>query len=88
MLNIESETFKIDMPDEIAEYSADLYKQLVDLMQHREGKLLKFASLFQGKRIVNDLVLLAERDKNHVFSDKVKKSHHRRVYIRPMKESD
>jgi hypothetical protein len=87
MLTIESETFKIDAPDEIGKFSAQLYEELVGLVPAREGKLLKFASAAQAKRVVNDLVLLGEHDKNNVYVDKVRGTHHRRIYIRPMKES-
>lgn len=88
MLDIERETFKIDVPDEIAEYSAVLYKELVDLIEKREGKLVKFASLAQRRRVVNDLAILAAADKNDVFSDKVKKTQHQKIYLRPTAERE
>lgn len=86
MLTIESETFKIDMPDEIGEYSQSLYAELVGKISAREGLIVKFESISQARRVVNDLCILAERDKNSVFSDKVKKTPHRRLYVRSAAE--
>lgn len=87
MLTIESEPFKIDMPDEIGEYSQGLYSSLVEKIPAREGLTVKFETISLARRVVNDLCILAERDKYSVFSEKVKKTHHRRLYLRPTSES-
>lgn len=87
MPTFESETFYIDMPDELGLYSAELYKELVAHIPTRQGKLVKFDALAQSRRVINDLCLLAEQDGNSVFVEKVKKSPWRRVYVRPTAES-
>ncbi len=87
MINLPSEVFHIDTPDELGEFSQSLFKELVDLMPGRQGKLVQFTSVAQGKRVINDLVLLATQGKLDVFETKVKKSPHRKIYVRPSSEN-
>lgn len=85
-LAIESETFEIDKPDELGEYSSKLWDELVLLVPERKGKIIRFESMTQARRVTNDLALIAGQSSFDAYVEKVKKSTHHKVYLRPKEE--
>lgn len=85
----EGQTFQINKPDELGEFSAKLYETLKALEASKEGKVVPFNSLGQAKRVTNDIAGLCEDGKGFyvLFTDPVPGvPYHRRMYLRHSEE--